>query len=57
MGPSKHPPYLEFSDDPRVLESLDELIVAYVYLRIRQEKQRQGRHHGAMAGADLSMIG
>merc|ERR1712130_733440 len=31
MGPSKPPPYLEFSDDPRVLGSLDELIATYVY--------------------------
>ncbi|KZV69271.1 hypothetical protein PENSPDRAFT_686502 [Peniophora sp. CONT] len=48
-GPDKHPQYLEFSDDPRVLKNLDELIVTYVYLRIRQERKQRRRRHGAMA--------
>ncbi|KZV69263.1 hypothetical protein PENSPDRAFT_753467 [Peniophora sp. CONT] len=48
IGPNKHPPYLEFSDDPRVLGSLDELVVTYVYLRIRQEKQRRNRRNNAL---------
>lgn len=47
MGPNKHPPYLEFSDDPRVLNNLDELVVTYVYLQIRQEKQRKRRRNNA----------
>ncbi|KZV69270.1 hypothetical protein PENSPDRAFT_753471 [Peniophora sp. CONT] len=59
MGPTQHPPYLEFSDDPRVLSSLDELIVTYVYLRIKQEKQRRNRanHSAAHRHRGMAMGG
>ncbi|VDC06091.1 unnamed protein product [Peniophora sp. CBMAI 1063] len=46
---SKHPAYLEISDDPRVLNDLDELVVSFIYVQIRREKDR--RNNGAGAGA------
>ncbi|VDC03291.1 unnamed protein product [Peniophora sp. CBMAI 1063] len=47
---AKEPAYLEFSDDPRVLNDLDEIVVAFVYLQIRREKdKRKADAYGAVA--------
>ena len=37
MG-KKHTPYLEFNDDPSILDDLDEIVAIFVYVEIRREK-------------------
>ena len=48
---NRHPPYLEFSDDPRVLADLDELVATFVYVQIRREKDRKSSSSGAAAAS------
>ncbi|KZV72469.1 hypothetical protein PENSPDRAFT_733526 [Peniophora sp. CONT] len=49
MG-KKHKPYLELTDDPDVLNDLDELVTTFVYVQIRREKD-QRRNNASAAGA------
>ena len=46
---NKHPAYIELSDDPRVLNDLDEVIATFVYVQIRREKNRKKNGSGAAA--------
>ncbi|KZV72470.1 hypothetical protein PENSPDRAFT_649745 [Peniophora sp. CONT] len=52
---NKHPAYLEFSDDARVLNDLDELVATFVYVQIRREKNQRSTNAGAAAGASAGV--
>lgn len=52
---NKHPAYLEFSDDARVLNDLDELVATFVYVQIRREKNQRNTNAGAAAGASAGV--
>ncbi|VDC03318.1 unnamed protein product [Peniophora sp. CBMAI 1063] len=59
-GDTPNPSFIEFSDDPRVLNSLDDLIVIYVYTRFRHEhdvtRRRRERSSGlGMAGGGVDL--
>ena len=54
IGKTSHPPYLELSDDPRVLDALDELITTFVYLRVKQEKRQRRRRNGHAHSTGMS---
>ena len=41
LGKGKHTPYLEFDDDPAILDDLDELVVTFIYVQTRREKDER----------------
>ena len=51
IGSQKHKPYLEFIDDPNILNDLDELVATFVYIQIRREKDDRARNSSAASGA------
>ena len=51
VGATKHAPYLEFDDDTAISKDLDELIVTFVYVQIRREKDERTATNASAASA------
>ncbi|VDC06110.1 unnamed protein product [Peniophora sp. CBMAI 1063] len=54
-GGKKHKPYLEFNDNPDILNDLDELVATFVYVQVRREKARRAGSSGAAAGVAVTV--
>lgn len=50
MG-KKHTPYIEFIDDPNVLNDLDDLVASFVYVQIQREKGQRANSSAVAASA------